>query len=158
MEYQFATVWVLDAPVEPVFQAISQSLDWPQWWACVKSVEEIVPGGAGGIGNVRRYVWAGWLPYRLDFHIRLARFEPQVAIWGEASGDVEGTGRWSFSADGAVTSVRYEWHVRITSPRLRWLASMAGPLVRGNHNFVMGRGGRGLANRLNVRLLRCCHH
>ncbi len=157
MDYRFATVWTVEAPLPPVFDAICQSLEWPQWWTCVEAVRELAPGEPGGVGNVRRYVWKGWLPYRLDFDIRVTRIEPQVAIDGLASGDVEGCGRWSFAHEGGATRVRHDWRVRIASPGLRLLAGLAGPLVRGNHDYVMACGGQGLARRLDARLVACSH-
>ena len=45
---------------------------------------------------------------------RIVDIQPLVAVAGVANGDVEGTGRWSFSAQGAITHVRYEWQVRTT--------------------------------------------
>ena len=158
MRYQFVTVWALEAPLETVSDVISRSLNWPQWWRSVESVEELAPGDVTGVGNIRRYTWRGWLPYRLRFTMCVTQIEPQATIAGIASGDVNGWGRWSFAADGAVTIVRYDWQVRITSPWLRILAFIAGPLVRWNHNFVMHQGGQGLARVLNARLIRISHH
>ena len=107
MEYRFVTVWYIEAPLEAVCEAIYSSLSWPQWWANVESVEELVPGNVRGIGSVRRYTWRGRLPYRLTFDIRVIHLVPLAAIEGIASGDVEGKGRWSFTVDGSVTVVRY---------------------------------------------------
>lgn len=128
MEYSFVTVWYIEAPLEAVCEVIGHSLNWPQWWRNVKSVEEIAPGDARGIGSVRRYIWRGRLPYRLTFDIRVIHIVPLTAIEGIASGDVEGKGRWSFTADGAVTAVRYEWQVRTT---LAWMnLPAARPFIR----------------------------
>src|SRR4030067_1978242 len=107
MNYRFFTVWSIEAPIEAVCEAISLSLNWPQWWCNVESVEELAPGDARGIGSVRRYTWRGRLPYRLTFDIRVSHIEPLAAIQGIASGAVEGLGRWSFATDGAGTMWRY---------------------------------------------------
>lgn len=114
MEYRFVTLWSIEAPLETVCETISRSLTWPQWWRSVESVAEIAPGDAEGFGRVLRFTWRGRLPYRLTFDVRIVEIKPLVAVAGVANGDVEGTGRWSFSVQGNITHVRYEWHVRTT--------------------------------------------
>ena len=158
MEYRFLTIWRIEAPIEAVCEAIYQSLIWPQWWRNVERVEELAPGDARGIGNVRRYSWRGRLPYRLTFDICVSHIDPLTAIDGIASGDVEGKGRWSFTADGAVTVVRYEWWVRTTPVWMNLLALVARPFIRWNHNAVMQQGGEALAHMLNARLVQIAHY
>ncbi len=157
MDYRLVTIWYIEAPIQAVCETICQSQSWPYWWSNVESVEEIAPGAPGGIGSVRRYTWRGRLPYRLTFDIRVTHFEPPSVIEGIASGDVEGAGRWSLAADGAVTIVRYDWQIRTTRPWMNLLAVFARPLFEWNHNAVMQQGGEGLARRLNARLVEIAH-
>ena len=158
MEYRFVTIWYIEAPLETVCEAIYHSLNWPRWWRNVERVEELVPGDAQGIGSVRRYTWRGRLPYRLTFDIRVIHIEPLAAIEGIASGDVEGKGRWSFTAEGAVTVVRYEWQVRTTPVWMNLLALFVRPFIKWNHNTVMQQGGEALARMLNARLVEVAHY
>ena len=157
MKYRFITVWNIEAPIEEVCEAIYHSLNWPQWWRNVVSVEEIARGDARGIGSVRRYTWRGRLPYRLTFDIRVTHTEPLTAIEGIASGDVVGHGRWSFTSDGTVTTVRYEWQVHTTPVWMNLLALFARPFVKWNHDAVMQQGGVALARMLNARLVEIAH-
>ena len=157
MEYRFVTVWRIEAPIEAVCEAISHSLNWPQWWRNVESVEELMPGDARGIGSVRRYTWRGRLPYRLTFDICVIHAEPLTAVAGVASGDVEGQGCWSFTTDGVVTSVRFDWQIRTTPIWMNLLALFARPLVKWNHDGIMRHGGEALARRLNARLVGIAH-
>lgn len=157
-DYRFVTVWHIEAPIEAVCDVIYRSLSWPQWWRNVESVEELAPGDARGIGSVRRYIWRGRLPYRLTFDICVIHIEPLAAIEGVASGDVEGKGRWSFSTDGAVTIVRYEWQIRTTPVWMNLLALFARPFIKWNHNAVMQQGGEALARMLNARLIEIAHY
>ena len=156
--YRFVTLWHIEAPLDAVCAAIEHSLMWPQWWRCVEKVEELAPGDARGIGSVRRYTWKGRLPYRLTFDICVTHIEPLAAVEGIASGEVEGHGRWSFSSEGAVTSVRYEWQVRTTPLWMRLLAPFARAAFKWNHDAVMQQGGEGLARQLNARLIGIAHH
>jgi len=158
MEYTFVTVWYIEAPVEAVCEVIYDSLSWPQWWCNVEGVEEIAPGDARGIGSVRRYTWRGRMPYRLTFDIFVTHIEPLVVIEGIASGDVKGNGRWSFTTDGAVTVVRYDWQIRTTQVWINLLALFARPFIKWNHNAVMQQGGEALAHLLNARLVKIAHY
>ena len=157
MKYHFVTIWNIEAPIEAVCEAIYHSLNWPQWWHNVVSVEEIACGDTRGIGSVRRYTWRGRLPYRLTFDIRVIHTEPLTTIEGIASGDVVGLGRWSFASDGAVTTVRYEWQVHTTPVWMNLLALFARPFVKWNHDAVMQQGGVALARMLNARLVEITH-
>ncbi len=156
-KYRFVTIWSIEAPVEAVCDAIYGSLNWPLWWRNVESVEELVVGDASGIGSVRRYIWRGHLPYRLTFDIRVNHLEPLITIEGIASGDVEGRGRWSFTTEGAVTKVRYEWQIHTTRAWMNLLSHLARPFFKWNHNAVMQQGGEALARMLNARLVNIEH-
>ena len=152
-EYRLLTTWRFEAPLEGVYGAIQDSLHWPDWWPAAQNVEETAAGDAHGIGSIRRYAWRGALPYRISFEVRTTRIEKLVAIEGTARGDLEGVGRWHFSRRGAVSVVRYEWHVRST----RWWMNLSAPLARPmfirNHELVMEQGAKGLARLLGSPLL-----
>ena len=42
----------------------------------------------------------------MDFAQRITRVKPLAAIEGVASGELEGTGRWLFTAEDGVTTIR----------------------------------------------------
>jgi hypothetical protein len=86
--------------------------------------------------------------------MRITRVDPMKALEGEASGMVEGVGRWHFSPLDDGTQVRYDWHVRTTKPWMNLLAPLARPLFRWNHDAILREGGLALARRLNARLIR----
>lgn len=152
-EYHLLTTWHFEAPLAEVYAAIESTLSWPEWWRSVKDVEELVAGRADGVGNVRRYVWQGKLPYRVVFDVRATRIEPRVCIEGTATGDLEGIGHWSFSSQGGVSIVTYEWHVRSN----RWWMNLVAPVARSifirNHTQIMTQGGRALARLLKAPLV-----
>lgn len=153
VEFKFVTVWQIEAPLAQVCDAISHCLYWPNWWKAVEKVEIFDHGGPNGIGSLRRFTWRGCLPYRLTFDLRVTRVVPLTILEGYASGEVEGVGRWCFFNDGAITIVRYEWHVRLNRPWMVLVAPIAWPLFKWNHDYVMRQGGEGLARLLNTRLI-----
>lgn len=157
-EYRYVTTWWLQAPIDDVYQALSQSLDWPRWWKSLLDVEEMATGNVEGVGRVYRYTWRSRLGYRLRFDIRVTRVSSPQLIEGVASGDVQGTGCWRLNETGRVTRVRYEWQVRTTRRWMNLLAPIARPLFSWNHHAVMQDGAIGLARRLNARLLSTAHN
>src|SRR3954462_13397181 len=81
-DYRFLTTWCLDAPIQPVWDAIHASERWPQWWKGVERVTEVQPGDELGVGGIRRYTWRSRLPYQLEFDMRVTRAEPPYFLEG----------------------------------------------------------------------------
>lgn len=152
-EYHLLTIWRIEAPLEEVYPAIQNSLGWPDWWPGVQKVEQLQVGEASGLDSIWRYCWQGDLPYQVVFNVRATRIEPCVEIEGTARGDLEGVGRWCFSREGAVTVVRYEWHVRSTRWWMNLTAPLARPIFIRNHARLMAQGAAGLARWLDAPLV-----
>ncbi len=152
-EYRLFTTWRIEASIGDVYQAIRDSGKWPQWWHNVERVIDLEAGDASGVGRLQRYTWKGVLPYRLRFDLRVTRVDPQVALEGLASGELEGIGRWGFARHDTVTTVRHEWLVRTTRHWMNRVAPIARPVFEWNHRVVMAQGARGLARLLDARLL-----
>ena len=150
--YDFITLWRVAAPLEDVWDLIYHSEQWPEWWKGVEKVEKLSDGDANHIGAIHRYTWKSKLPYRLVFEMKTTRIEPLALIEGQAIGELQGQGRWQFSNDGATTTVRYDWKVATTKCWMNYLAPIARPVFKWNHDVVMGWGGEGLARRLGVSL------
>jgi uncharacterized protein YndB with AHSA1/START domain len=148
-DYSFVTEWRLDAPIGRVYEAIHDSLAWPDWWSAVKAVEEIRPAKErNGIGNVRRYTFKGSLPYTLSFDLEVERVERPTSLAGRATGELEGTGVWTLREEDGQTVARYDWNIRTT----RWWMNLLAPLARGvfksNHDIVMRSGAKGICGLL----------
>ena len=150
--YSFLTTWIVDAPREPVWDAIYAVERWPEWWRGVRSVERLADGAGDGVGSHYRHEWRSVIPYPVRFETRITRIELPHLIEAEANGELAGTGRWRFFG-GAETAVTYEWDVRTTRVWMNLVAPVARPIFRWNHNVVMHQGGVGLAPLLGTRLL-----
>lgn len=157
-EFRFVTTWRIEAPLSQVSDAIFCCSQWPQWWHSVEKVVETEPGDGNGIGSQQRFTWKGRLPYRLTFDIRVIRAVPREVLEGLASGELEGIGCWHLSHEAPLTTLRYVWHVHTTSPWMNFLAPIAKPLFKWNHDQVMRQGAQGLARLLNARLIDAAHH
>jgi uncharacterized protein YndB with AHSA1/START domain len=154
--YSFLTTWCLEAPREPVWDAIWASERWPEWWRGVVGAKTMVEGDEDGIGQVGHYTWRSRLPYDLEFEMRTTRVLKPHLLEGQAKGELAGTGLWRlFEQDGdtPVTAVVYEWNVSTTKPWMNLFSPIARPVFERNHDWVMRNGGEGLAKLLGCRLL-----
>lgn len=152
-EYSFLTTWLLESPRPAVWEAIHDQARWPQWWRGVEEAVEVRPGDSDGVGAVSRMAWKSFLPYRVRFEVTTTRVEYPDLMEGQAVGELEGVGRWRLYEQGAVTAVLYEWNVATTKPWMNRLAPLLRPVFEWNHDWVMARGGEGIAARLGCRLL-----
>ena len=152
-EYAFLSTWLLESRREPVWEAVHDQARWPEWWRGVEVAEEVSPGTDGDLGTVARMVWRSLLPYRVEFEVTTTRVEPLQLLEGHAVGELEGVGRWRFYEQGGVTAVLYEWNVATTKPWMNRLAPLLRPVFEWNHDWVMARGGEGIAKLLGCRLL-----
>jgi uncharacterized protein YndB with AHSA1/START domain len=153
-EYAFLTTWLLDSPRQPVWEALHDQASWPGWWRGVEEAEELSrPPGGEDVGTVSRMVWKSLLPYRVEFAVTTTRVEHPYLLEGRASGELEGVGRWRLYEQGGVTAVLYEWNVATTKPWMNLLAPLLRPAFEWNHDWVMARGGEGIARLLGCSLL-----
>ncbi len=152
--YEFLTVWVLDAPIEKVWDAIVDYSHLRDWWQAIAQVEELEPGDATGVGSVWSMVWKTPLSYTLTFESRITQIKPPYELELSAIGEVEGKGRWKLRQTEAGTQVLYYWTVRTTKAWMNALALVLRPLMEWNHHAIMHQGGEGLAQYLGVRLLK----
>lgn len=151
--YSFLTTWLLASPREPVWEAIYAQERWPEWWRGVEEAEEIESGDGDRVGAVSRMAWRSLLPYRVRFEVTTTRVERPHTMEGRAEGELSGTGRWRLYEDDGVTAVLYEWNVATTRAWMNLLAPVARPVFEWNHDWVMARGGEGIASLLGCRLL-----
>jgi hypothetical protein len=152
-EYRFLTTWLLDAPREPVWEAIHDQKAWPGWWRGVEDVLELDPGDEDGLGSHSRLTWRSRLPYDLVFEAHTTRVERPHLIQADAIGELTGIGRWRLYEFDGTTAVLYEWNVRTTKAWMNLITPIARPIFAWNHNWVMARGGEGIAQLLGCRLL-----
>jgi len=152
-DYHYISTWQLQAPIEPVWAAISQLEQLPAWYPAVQEVQTLTPGDPDAVGSRVRYLIKGRLPMRLAFEATIARVDPPRELELQAEGDLAGTGRWLLDHQGGVTTVRYLWDVQTTKPWMNLVAPIARPLFTWNSKGVMLQAGKGLARHLEVPLV-----
>lgn len=153
-DFDLATEWKLDAPIDEVWATLRAVEQWPRWWPSVRQAEPIAAGNEMGIGATHRLVWKTALPYCLTLTTKVIAVEPTHRIEVRAWGDVEGTGIWFLRRDArGATIVRYVWRVSVNTPWMRRILPILKPVFAWNHVKVMGVGGVGLRRHLAERAL-----
>ena len=152
-EYHFVSIWQIQAPIERVWGEIYHAERWPGWWKYVVGVDELEPGGADGVGKRQRFLFRTRMPYTLGFEACLTCVQPPSKLDAEATGELEGTGRWTLTSADGGTLVRYDWDVHTTKRWMNLLAPVARPVFNWNHDQLMRAGGEGLARHMGADLV-----
>jgi hypothetical protein len=152
-KYSFITKWQIKAPVKDVWDAIYNSLEWPQWWKGVIASHELEKGDNRGINGIREYTWKSALPYKLKFKSKLLEREDNKRLYGVAFGELEGEGTWYFYHKDGITHLQYDWHVFTNKKWMNTFSFILKPLFKYNHDVVMKWGAKGLAKKLNAELI-----
>lgn len=149
--FRFTSRWVIDAPIERVYDALRDYERWPQWWPGAEAMRELEPVGPDGLGGRGRYVWRSRAGYRLRFEATATRVERPVLLEGTVRGELDGTGTWVLrrvaSAAGDAdshTEACYIWDVRARRLWMRALARLLRPIFVRNHDRLMADGEAGL--------------
>ncbi|MGW2487340.1 SRPBCC family protein [Streptomyces sp. NPDC001606] len=145
MHYRFLSRWPLPgAAPDTVYAVLERPEDYPRWWPQVRSVTRL--DADTGVITIRSA-----LPYAMTCTLRTARRDPATGtLEVTLSGDIEGWARWTVTAEGTGTLVRYEQEVDVRKPLLRRLAVPGRPLFRLNHRLMMRAGHRGLLRHLRA--------
>jgi uncharacterized protein YndB with AHSA1/START domain len=151
--FELVSDWHISAGIDAVWRALNHPDDWPRWWPFVRTVEKLRAGDATGLGSIYRIEWTSRLPYDIAFEVETVEVVPQRLIRGSARGQLNGQGVWELWPDTTSTHVRYTWTVALGQPWMRFVAPLAAPIFRWNHNAVMHAGALGLSRRLGATLL-----
>ena len=150
--YHFVTVWKVTGTVDEVKEILGDAQSLARWWPSVYlSVREMEPGGTGGLGRTLELHTKGWLPYTLRWTLRITEPITEKGFALTASGDLEGTGRWTFEQSGPHVVITYDWRVQASKPLLRRLSWLLAPAFAANHRWAMSKGERSLQLELERR-------
>jgi uncharacterized protein YndB with AHSA1/START domain len=152
-DYRFLTTWIVDAPIERVWEVVHAIERWPDWWPGVRSVAELHPAAGSGEGAVYSHVWRSRIPYAVRFDVTVVEVRRPYLIAASAEGGLAGTGTFRLFEAPVGTAVTYDWAVRTTKAWMNAIAPVARPLFAWNHHAVMKQGGVGLAKVLGAPLL-----
>ncbi len=139
--YHFVTHWRVEGTCGEVADILGDPLALARWWPSVYlQVEQLAPGGPGGVGTRAALLTKGWLPYSLawEFEVTESRYPHGFTL--KAAGDFVGRGEWTFTQNGSFVDVTYDWRLDAEKPLLRKLSFLIRPLFEANHRWAMARG------------------
>ena len=140
-DYHFLDKWRVEGDLTDVSDIIEDAVSLLRWWPSVYfEVKEIEPGGEHGVGKLISLRAGGWLPYTLSISFRTTESRYPNGFTMEATGDLEGTGIWTFEQVGPCVNVSYDWTIRANKPIISRLSFLLKPIFRSNHNWTMKRG------------------
>ena len=150
--YAFRTVWRVAGTVDEVRAVLADGASLPRWWPAVYlAVDVLDEGDDDGVGAEMALLTKGRLPYTLRWTLRVTEPVTDTGFALTATGDLVGTGRWTFAQDGAEVVVTYDWRVEASKPLLRRLTWLLRPVFAANHRWAMARGEESLARELRRR-------
>lgn len=153
-DYECQTVWRVAGTPDEVAAVLGDAASLPRWWPSVYLGVEPVPGAGderAGIPGPSRLHTKGWLPYTLRWTLSMTGPVTAGGFTLTATGDLNGTGRWTFEQDGPETVITYDWRVSAAKPLLRRLGWLLKPAFAANHRWAMARGQESLALELRRR-------
>lgn len=140
-EYQFIDRWRVEGTVREVAEIIENGKDLSRWWPSVYlEVDELETGGERGLGKLISLRARGFLPYTLRINFRTVETRSPNGFTLEATGDLEGTGIWTFEQDGPFVNITYDWTVQANKPIVRTFSFLLKPIFAANHRWTMARG------------------
>jgi hypothetical protein len=149
-DYHFLTEWRVAGTIAEVKVVLGDAQTLPRWWPSVYlAVHMVELGGPDSAGAVVDVHTKGWLPYTLTWTLHITEPIIDTGFALRATGDLDGTGRWTFTQDGPEVLITYDWRVHATKPLLRRLGWLLKPAFSANHTWAMRRGEESL--RLELR-------
>lgn len=142
--YRFQTVWWTTAGIDQIWNALANYAAWPTWWRGIRSVEVLTEGDERGVGTILRQSWRSRVPHTLVFDLTMLRIESGRLLEGRASGDLEGTCRWTLNPLHDGTEIRFEVDVRTSRWWMNLPIPFASKVVRSSFETIMRWGREGL--------------
>jgi len=136
-----------------VRSALLEPERWLPSWRHVRELDLISAGDGDGVGRRYRTTVRAITPYELTWEMTLVEAADGLLVW-DAVGDLAGRAELTLSGDPHHTDVRARWSVTPTPRWMRRLWPVAGRLFVRNHDAIMRRGARHLADHLDVELTR----
>ena len=141
--YRFLDRWVVRAPIERVYDAIGEVLEYERWWTDFVIHAE-GDKGPPAPGKRNELLVKAYLPYKVNFGLEVIEAEPPRRIYSRLSKDFDGTGEWLLEETDGTTVATLDWRPSVNHALIRHLTPVLRPLFRSNHNWAMRRGERQL--------------
>lgn len=137
--FRFAEHWTIGAPPDAVHAVLHDLEHYPRWWPEVRAVGKLDDDTALVLCRSR-------LPYTLELVLSAVHREPDL-LETRIDGTLLGSVRWRLAPAGdRATRLEFEQEVTVAPGALALASYAAGPLLRWNHQQMMGSCREGLSS------------
>jgi len=135
-------------PVAPevFWSAIGSTDEYARWWPWLIGFRSGAERGLVG-GDVWSCIVRPPLPYTLRFAVHLDDVEAPTLVTAHVTGDIGGHARLEVAPDGDGCTVRLISTLAPTGRAFAIVATLARPVVRRGHDWVLDTGARQFAAR-----------
>ena len=146
--------WRLDCQPAQVWDLLSSTEQWPQWWRQLERVEILRGTGATSEGGAETMLhWRSPLGYSCRVLSLTTRREQDAHGRGEiesrSQGCFRGAGLWVIEPSAPrQVDITYRWEVSLHKPWMRLFAPVLRGVLSWNHFNVMQSGAQGMAQQL----------
>ncbi|MEQ1786119.1 MAG: SRPBCC family protein [Acidimicrobiales bacterium] len=130
-------------PPEELWEAMARVDAYREWWPWLRQLDATALVG----GDVWSAVVQPPLPYRLRFSVHLDRVDAPLLASAHVTGDIEGTARLVIEPTAEGSELHFTSELAPTNAVLRTVASLASPMVRFGHEWVLDTGLRQFRDR-----------
>jgi hypothetical protein len=119
-----------------LWEALTQVDRYPTWWPWLRSFD----GHTFAAGERWQCVVKPQLPYTLEFVIALDHVETASSTRASVSGDIDGWAELTLGDDGDGSELRLRSELAARSGWARALGTLAPPLAKRGHDWVLDNG------------------
>lgn len=152
--FHFRSTWRVPAPLEVVWNTVGKVTEYPAWWEGIKRVE-LITGKELPIAVGTKAAYEVHSPlYTLHYQTEVTQFTQGVYILATSTGDLQGTGKWTFTHNHEQTQAVFDWDVALQPPLLRAVSGLPGAksIMRYFHDRLMSDGEKGLQALIETKL------
>ncbi len=138
-QYSFSNFWLVDAPLELIWDELVNYKKWPTWCDGLEKIESLDQFGPLQKGNNIRSIWKGFLPYPITFDAVVQDFIRYSFLSFNVTGDLYGEGICHFVSSPGRTTIHLIWNVSPTKLWMKMGSLVAKSVLVENHNHIMGQ-------------------
>lgn len=143
-QYHFITSFSLFSPVTKIWEVLIDFAEWKSWWKGVKeiSLSNTIPP------VIKLKIGVPFYYLAINLHVK--EIVPGKKISLIATGDLVGTGEFSFVEEIEKTKITFTWDVATTKLWMNLSEPLLRPVFTFSHNTVMQWFIKGLAKKVKT--------
>ena len=141
--YRFEDKWVVDAPIDRVWDSIVNVEGWPVWWKGLELSHSFDKLPVGIEGKCYQTRWKSSLHYRLEVNVVIRESSKHDLIVADIHGDIEGIGTCFIKEGCRGTQGCFSLDVRTNKTWMNLFSPFLKRYFVENHSRIMAKGVHG---------------